>query len=314
MRVWLNRWRLVLRYRLLYPLLARLPARIGYRLATAVGRIAVQIDRSEFAAASAALAKVFPAQTAAQRKGILLTQQGLRSREILDIYRLRQLQAHNVERSVRLEGVEHLRQAAAVGRPVVLYSAHFGRLIMPLVALGLAGIRNSCLTADFERPDVPAQRRRYLTFKHEQMQRLMGGEVIQRGAPLRRLYRVLHDKGVLIVILDAPPAAGDSVERFPFLGGTAQVSPGALRLARRTNALLIPYFALERDGLIEGRILPPVDVEGIDDASAMARLFAPIEKQILAHPDHWWMWQILHAIRQPRSALPLKGRIVPVHA
>jgi len=185
---------------------------------------------------------------------------------------------------------------------------------MPLVALGLSGIRNSCLTADFERPGVPAVRRRYLTFKHEQMQRLMGGEVIQRGAPLRRLYRVLHEKGVLIVILDAPPAAGDAVEAFPFLGGTARVSPGALRLARRTNALLIPYFAIERDGWIEGRILPAVDVDGMDDVSAMAKLFEPIERHVLAHPDHWWMWQILHAIRQPRATLPVKRRAEPVHA
>ena len=294
-RVW---WR----YRVFYPLLVWLPAGIAYRLATAAGRRSATREPAALAAAEAALGEVFPALTPAQRRARLLALSGLRARETLDVYRLRRLRPDNLERLVTLKGLAHLQRAMAEGRPVILYSAHFGRLIMPAMALGIKGIQTSCLTADIDDAREPAPRRRFLAFKLREMQRLMGGDMIQRSAPLRRLYRVLHDKGVLIVILDAPPAASDVVERFPFLGGTARLSVGTLRLARRTDALLLPYFAFEKGIGVEGRILPPIDLTGLDDATALARLFAPIEESIRARPDHWWLWQILNVIRPPRAA------------
>ena len=291
--------RLWLRYRMFYPFLALLPASIGYRLARHAGRLAARLDEQRLALADASLSAVMPAMSPAQRRATLLAQQGMLAREVLDVYRLRKLTPQSLPRLIRLEGMEHLRAAQASGRPVILYSAHFGRLIMPAMALGVMGVKTSCLTADITHPRVPTPERRYLGFKLAEMQRLMGGDMIQRGDPLRRLYRVLHEHGVLIVILDAPPAKDDAVARFPFLGGTARLSVGTLRLARRTGAVLIPYFALERDGMIEGRFLEALDLTGLDDAAALTRLFAPIEQQIRRHPDHWWLWQMSNAIRQP---------------
>jgi KDO2-lipid IV(A) lauroyltransferase len=303
--------RLWWRYRIFYPLLVWLPAGIAYRLATAAGRRAAARDQTALAAADAALGEVFPALTPPQRRAKLLALGGLRARETLDVYRLRHLRPDNLGRLVTLKGLEHLQRAMAEGRPVILYSAHFGRLIMPAMALGIMGIQTSCLTADIDDARESAPRRRFLAFKLREMQRLMGGDMIQRSAPLRRLYRVLHDKGVLIVILDAPPAASDAVERFPFLGGSARLSVGTLRLARRTDALLLPYFAFEKGIAVEGRILPPIDLSGLDDATALARLFAPIEQSIRARPDHWWLWQILNVIRPPRAVGQAKGRHAP---
>ncbi len=297
-----NRLRLFFRYRLYYPLLARLPSRLAYRIATVWGVRAALRHPARLEGACADLGRVLTGLSPERRRSLVLSQQGMLAREVLDVYRLCWMRADNVHRYIRLEGVEHLERAVASGRPVIFYSAHFGRLIMPAMALGALGTRTSCLTADISGPHLPPEERHFLAFKLRQMQRLMGGEMIQKSDSLRRLYRVLNRREILIVIVDAPPGRNEAAQEFPFLGGTARLAIGTVRLAQRTGALLVPYFALEEGaGRLGGRVLPAIDPAGQDEDTLLRRVFEPVEEQIRSHPEQWWLWQSLKAFWRPAS-------------
>jgi lauroyl/myristoyl acyltransferase len=104
---------------------------------------------------------------------------------------------------------------------------------------------------------------------------------------------------VLIVIIDAPPGPRDRRAWAPFLGGRLLVSPGAVRLARRTGAALVPYFAVEEDGRLIGRIEPEVEVRGLDDAAALGPVFAPLARMVERYPEQWWLWEAVPALWRP---------------
>ena len=121
------------------------------------------------------------------------------------------------------------------------------------------------------------------------MQRLMGGQMISKGSSYRRLYRALEDQGILIIIIDAPPGRGDARAQVPFLGGRLTISPGALRLAEKSGAAVVPYFALETANGLEGHIQPQLDLSGLGQDQALAAMFAPLEALVREHPEQW-LW------------------------
>ncbi|PLY14730.1 MAG: hypothetical protein C0631_09400 [Sedimenticola sp.] len=289
-------FKLYIRNRLFFPFIASFPRRISYKLATLKGMLDTIADSPVVTAAVKGVMNAFPKMDLSSARTIIKSQRGMLSRERLDVYWLDRINSKNIDQFIRLEGLENLTNSITSEQPVILYSAHFGRLIMPSMAIGAMGISTSCLTADISNPDIPDEERRYLSKKLKSMERLMGGDMIQKNDSLRRLYNVLKKKGVLIVIVDAPPAPEDSTEVFPFLGGKARLSTGVIKIAKKMNALLVPYFAQEeREGLV-GYFLPAFSVQKLDDDEALAKVFEPVEQFIRKRPDQWWMWHALPVI------------------
>ncbi len=284
-------------------MLARLPQRVAYPLATRMAYFRDDARPTARARVSAAIARALPelGEAAADRAAASLPR--MWEREIQDAYRLSRLNRARMNRLIRLHGIERFHAARRDGRPLILYSAHFNRLILPAIALALnEKLAIHSLVADIDNPALPAGERRYLAMKLREMGRLLGGEVIARGRGTRALYRVLHAGGVLVVIVDAPAAAGDRPIQIPFLNGHGRFSPGILKLARRYNARLLPYFAVERDGALHGEIGASVKIDGCDEEQALRAILAPVEAMIRAHPEQWWMWPHLDAIWTPVGA------------
>ena len=291
-----GQWRIWLRYGLWYPLTSRLPRRLAYRSATAKGMIDARFDTAFVAESSRGLQAVFPDWSEAQRIAVAKSLKRQLAREVMDVFWLGRLNAGNISRFIRLEGLDTLLRLRTEGRPVILYSGHFGRLIMPAMALGAQGITTSCLLADVGASGLPEPEQRFLRFKIRHMQRLMGGQMISKADHFRRLYRALAHGGVLILIVDAPPAPADSVDWVPFLGGEFLAASGILRLARRTGAALVPYFTVEEPEGLVGRFLPERDIGGVSDQEALARIFAPLEEYVSRYPDHWWLWNAVPSL------------------
>jgi KDO2-lipid IV(A) lauroyltransferase len=273
-----------------------LPRRLAYRTATAKGMMDARYDATFVSEASRGLGSVFPDWSEGRRIAVAQSLKRQLAREVMDVFWLGRLNAGNVSRFIRLEGVEALLELRSRGRPAILFSGHFGRLIMPAMALGAQGISTSCLMADVAGTGLPEPEKRFLRFKIRGMQRLMGGQMISKADPYRRLYRALAGGGMLILIVDAPPAHGDRVDWVPFLGGRLLTASGILRLARKTGAALVPYFAVEEaDGLV-GRFLPEREIANVSDREALARIFAPLDEYVRRYPDHWWLWNAVPSL------------------
>ena len=160
----------------------------------------------------------------------------------------------------RIEGLEYLQSARRDKRPVVLAFCHFGPFLLLRCLLRARGIPAAGLVSG-EKP--PLTRLRYLLDKRALFQEVPLRFYTER---LREADEFLAGGNVLFIPLDAPVAKQISV---PFCEGwTFEIAAGAVRLAIRHDAELIPCMVID-----EGRwhftitIGEPVPREFLSQAS-----------------------------------------------
>jgi len=190
---------------------------------------------------------------------------------------------------IAVEGMHHVDEARAQGRPILATPLHLGNWETVLIA-GIAGGHPGSgiyLPPEnrFEHAIVNAARRRY------------GARIVKAGPDsLRQALRELKAKrGPFIIFVDEfirgrvqAPAFGRTLRPDSNIGY-------AVQLARRADAALIPAYC-ERIGdaaRFKVHVLPPVELVANADRDAetrenMARLNAVIEPIVRAHIDQWY--------------------------
>jgi len=197
-----------------------------------------------------------------------------------------------------LEGVEHLDDALARGRGVVVALPHSGNWDM--AGLWFVG-RHGAFSTVVERLAPEALYQRFVAYRGS-----LGFDIVPLtgdGTPTRRLLHRLRAGGVVCLLADRDlTGAGMAVE---FFGATARMPLGPARLAAATGATLLVvgcWFTADGWGI---RFHPPVPVP---DRSAVMRATQTVADcfatEIAAHPQDWHMLQPLWI--DDLSATPLR--------
>lgn len=210
-------------------------------------------------------------------------------RNAFDFFRLSRYSLAAVERLVDIEGVENLERARRPGIGVVVLAAHLGCWELSPYRVRAAGystavvyrrLRDATLD-DF----VTSRRRRFDIEAHE------------RDTGARGMLRSLR-RGALLGVLVDQHTRVDSVQA-PFLGHEAWTPTGAVQLAQRTGAPMVPMTIMMRaDGRHLLRIGPEIALvaapDGASDEEAaacmranVARGNAALGEMILAAPEQW---------------------------
>ncbi|PKM10006.1 MAG: hypothetical protein CVV13_14605 [Gammaproteobacteria bacterium HGW-Gammaproteobacteria-3] len=280
-----------------YPVCRHLPLKVSYQLATAKGMLDSMLDAERIERINSAMQQAF-----GEQKGRNNARQWAKyhvcmlSREIMDVFWLEKIRPETIDRFITLKGLDNYLSAKATGRPVILYTAHFGRLIMPAIALGIKGHQTSALTAPVGEDAVDScVLHGYLKYKIARMQAIMQGDFISSADSMRALYRILQRGETLIVLIDVAPLPGQPFYEMPFLHGVARFPKGIVKLAMKTGALLVPYFTTENENGLVGEFLPMLDITSLDEQAVLQAILSPVEKQIFRHPEQWWMWPWLNA-------------------
>lgn len=194
-----------------------------------------------------------------------------------------------VARATEFEGSEHYERAAAMGRGLIIATAHLGSFEVGLaVTASKAAAAHVVFATDpFPRFDRLRRRLREKLGVHEA--RAEGGW---------GMWGVLRDALAQdeVVVLQAdrvmPGQKGATVE---LLGEPTQLPTGAVRLAQMTGAPIVPVFAV-RTGTDCIRIVidEPIVVEtsadpGAAQRVALDRLASAIGRRVADHPDQWLM-------------------------
>ncbi len=118
-------------------------------------------------------------------------------------------------------------------------------------------------------------------------------EAVHRSgaAAVRQIRRVLARQGVVVIAMDRDLLG--TGERLAFLGSEASIPLGAVELAARTGAAIMPVVLLRKPGdhyLAKG--FPPIWIEGgergePDLRAAAQRVLGVLEPELRAHPDQW---------------------------
>ncbi|MES2568614.1 MAG: lysophospholipid acyltransferase family protein [Verrucomicrobiota bacterium] len=185
-------------------------------------------------------------------------------------------------------GIENLEQALALGKGVILVTAHLGNWEMGATLLALRGMPMSIIT--LEEPTNE------LTRWREERRRQLGIKTITVGPghdfAFVEMIQALRRNEILAMLVDRPyEGTGTPVELF---GGKTDFSTGPALLWQYTGSPVVPAFVLQNP---RGRYVsfadPIIPLEGGADARTALqantqRIATYFETVIRDHPEQWF--------------------------
>ena len=301
------------------PVLARLPAAVGYRIACWLGDLLFRCqapDRTELAGNLQVMlgndiSPATPQQVARDWFRFYFC-------ESVDVQRLRR-RARPLLRLVEFRGREHLEAALAAGKGAILCSAHFGSSDSGFSLLHASGIPITTIGRrdHIYRAGLSSVERRLFELVHVRpVQRYRQQPNIEpwpgRLQIAAMAAQVLRANEVVTISIDAPPLANDwhrAVE-VPFLGRRARLLPGVVTLAQLTGAPVLMAFVYRaadyRHQVCE--ISAPVPMDG-ETATVFERCAAEVSAAIRRSPAHWDFWKSADTLGhlgliQPAESVP----------
>jgi KDO2-lipid IV(A) lauroyltransferase len=150
--------------------------------------------------------------------------------ELLTLTRWRE---DDLKARVAYGGVENLEAARALGRGVILLSAHFGSWELGALAAGLLGQPISSVVRPLDNPGLEAELGRRRT--------RFGNGVIAKKEALREMLRAMRENETVAILIDQNVMPAEAVF-VPFFGRPAATTPSVALLQRKTGAAVVPVF------------------------------------------------------------------------
>ena len=205
------------------------------------------------------------------------------SKYLVDFFRYGGIASNEVKRLVHVEHLEYLDECRALGRGVLLVSAHFGNWELGGCALAAMGypIKAVVLPQPAENVDrlFQGHRRRH------------GLTVIPLGNSVRHVIRSLRNNECVALLADRDYSVHDTW--VPFLGAPARMPRGPAWISHASGAPILPGFLVRRpDDTFLLRFHPPIRPAAHEDSESIQRaLSAVLEKEICQDPVQWLMFQ-----------------------
>ncbi len=282
--------------------LAPLPPRLGYLMTRAISDFSFLLDHRSRASISSNVRHVLGPNVTDGRVSHV-TREVFRNagRNWLDMIRLPRFDADSSENKLTVHGWHHLEKAIARGRGVLLASVHMGNMDVAVQVIQARSIKLTILSEVLEPPSLDRLSRRLrghngmsllpVTYSglKTAIQRLKRGEVVAIACD-----RAIQGSGVLT----------------EFMGKPALLPVGAVKLAHRTGASIVPAFTARlKDNHSVFYFEPPIEASangGGPEASSQlfARIVALMEKYIRRFPGQW---VVFDPIWETQPARPLNG-------
>ena len=182
---------------------------------------------------------------------------------------------------VSIEGLSHFEAADALGRGMLLLTAHYGNWELLAASHALARFPLSVVMRPLDSPAFEPILERF---------RLRSGvELITKRRALTDIVDALRRRRMVGILLDQNASRREGVF-VPFFGVPASTSKGMALIALRTGAPVLPVFIRRRpDGRHVVHAGAPVPVPSDGDVVAFTRAFnEAIEAAIRAAPEQWF--------------------------
>src|SRR6266436_4272244 len=266
-------------------LMASLPLALGYFLADLFTEVHFRLFPSRRHNALANLAVALPRATRRERLHLVRRMMRSYNRMLFEFFRLPHLTRRELLESVEVEGRDHLEQAVARGRGVILASSHIGNWELGAVMLAHWGYRLYAVAG--------VQLTRWLTPAVRETKTELAIHTVSPEDGFRRLLRALEHNDLVALMVDGDVYShGAPVE---FFGRETRWPSGPGVLAQRTGAQIICGYC-ERRGPGRFRIVmePALDPAAFPTTAALnAGVAAIAERHIREHLDQWCIFRPL---------------------
>lgn len=233
------------------------------------------------------LRMAYPEMAAAERRRLVRQSMLNLGRHVGEFTRFSTIGPEILRGQLDCEGLEHIERARALGRGVIIISAHFG-------AWEMIGFALSAFDYPFEflvrRIENPAVERLIDTIRTR-----FGNRTIDKRSAARFMVRTLRANHLLGLLVDINVVRDKGIF-VDFFGVPACTTFIAAKLSLRTGAPLLPIFAPwdERAQRYVLRIGAPLTIDRSGDEEHDVRKLTEkftevVEDQIRRHPDQW-LW------------------------
>jgi Kdo2-lipid IVA lauroyltransferase/acyltransferase len=261
-------------------LISRLPYRIQMGLGWLLGRLMYLFPRRRFIAC-VNIELAFPEKTAGERKELLKKHFVSVGRGMFETASCWFATDRLIERHVEIRGLEYLQSAIDTGRGVLMFGSHFTSI--EFAGRGLGRIR------PFYTTYKPSRNPLFEEIMNSRRVQSYGGAIPVIN--MRGIVKALKQKGMIWYAADQNYGLKNSVFA-PFFGIPTATTTGTARIARMSDAIVIPCFTVRKPDasgcLLE--FLPALeDFPGDDDFENTARLNKLIEDYVRLYPDQY-LW------------------------
>jgi KDO2-lipid IV(A) lauroyltransferase len=237
---------------------------------------------------------VWPHLSSAERRRIARAVANQAGRTIIENYDMHGLKQRMAQVPLQGAGVDALKSAQRDRTPVVLVTGHYGNFEAARAALVARGYQIGGLYRPMRNP--------YFNSHYAANMHSMSGPVFAQG---RRgtagLVRHIRDGGMAVLLFDIYSSKGLPL---PFLGKPAPTMLSAAEIALRTNALLIPFFAIRRSDGQNFDVVFETPVAHSDPEAMMREVTTRLEARIEAQPEQWfWIHRRWKPERQKNTSL-----------
>ncbi len=262
-----------------------LPMRLGYFLADCGGYALFLLSarrRSIIGDNIRRISKVEQDESRVRRDVCCVFKNSLKN--YFDLTKLSQSHFQNPEGSVTIEGWHHLAKAVTEARGTIIASAHLGNFELAVQFLTARGIKIAIIVEPY---DSTAFLRNIAKLRRRNGCRLLP---VSMGA-IKDGLQLLRRGGTLAITCDRD-VQGNGVN-IKFFGEETSLPSGAVSLALRTGASIVPVFSVRKsNNRFTIYIEPPlklIDTGNRDDIvkANMESLAAIMERYIRQHREQW---------------------------
>ena len=276
-------------FRLCAPIIRVLPLRVSLFLGARLGELIYYFDKRHKSIAYANIKTAFKATLSSSQINHL-TKDFYRAfgENLVEIFFIPLINQEYFKKYIKMEGLHYIEEGFRKGKGVILLAMHEGSWELSNIICANLGFPFSMFIRDQRHPRLNRLLNSY------RMQK--GCKVIQRGNQIRQLIQTLKNNEAIGMTADQGGKTGINVR---FFGKDASMPSGAISLALKYGATIIPsFYARENGPYIKVILGEPFEVKETGDNDSDIRnnlqeLVGIFEKHILKYPkEYLWSYKI----------------------
>jgi len=264
-----------------------LPLETSMRFGKAVGRFLAKKFPKLKRTARRNLEIAFPEMADAEKEKIALGTFESLGRHLGFVSHFKKFKLESVRDLVDVVGKEHFDEAHATGRGILFFTGHFGswevfNLLPPAFGYGM-----NILVRRIDNPLVE-------NFV-DNMRTRFGSVTLDKTKSARTMFRALENGELLGILADLNVQEKEGVF-VDFFGVPASTTTSIAKLALKTNAIVLPAFAVWEESRAKYVVYlePPVEYQPNDNSPENIRDLTQkvtnvVEKYVRKYPEQW-LW------------------------
>ena len=217
-----------------------------------------------------------------------------------DRFFLSAVNRQSTRQRVSITGLEHVYEALALGRGVILWESTFGNRLLAKSVLADKGLLIWQIHAQQHGGSTTWVGRHIVrTLYRRAVSRLYAGIIDIEDHSfgyLRKLVELLKKNS--IVCISALGGMGQNFVSVELLGTTAELPTGVINLAKMTGAPIVPILCFrDGDGIDKLVLENPIRLQANKDideapASSIEQYARLLESYIVRYPNQWYLWHV----------------------